>query len=573
MTKKQRINLFALTVLMIIGGFFEMLSVSMMLPFVEVMMNPQKTMENKIVSKICGLVGIKDSNHFLVIMAISMAIIYILKNVYLLFELTVQNKFVYGNMFYTQKRLLKSYLTRPYEYYMDVKSGEVLRVIGADTSQAYGVLAQIVYFLSEMVVSIALFVVVFLMVPVITAIMAAVLLSITALLMGILKPLLGKAGHLRQSSSSDMNQWILQSIQGIKEIKVSRSETFFEKKFEKAGHEYVKSTYAQMTLNVIPRYMVEAIAMSTFFIIIGMMINGGVDLESLIPVISGVAMASIRLLPSMNRISFAIGAVAFAEPAVDKMIENLEELKKTSSTDEANNADSTNGEVYKEIKFNKSIQYENVTYKYPTGTNNILEKVDISIFKGQSIGFTGASGAGKTTAVDILLGLLKPQDGKILVDGTDIELNKQSWLLDVGYIPQSIFLLDGSIRENVAFGISGELISDDRIWKALEEASLDEYIRNLPDGLDTQIGERGIRLSGGQRQRIGIARALYNDPQLLIMDEATSALDNETESVIMESINKLHGRKTLIIIAHRLTTIEKCDKVFRVENGKIVTER
>ncbi len=549
-----------------------MLSVSMMLPFVKVMMNPSKTMNNNIVTKICTILGIHSDKQFLVCMSITMALVYIAKNVFLLFELTVQNKFVYNNMFMTQQRLLRSYLSRPYEYYMDIKSGEVLRVIGADTTQAYGILAQIVYFLSELVVSTALLVIVFLIVPVITTIMAIVLVALTGLLMAVLKPLLNRAGHLRQSSNAEMNQWILQSIQGIKEIKVTRSDKFFERKFDKAGRDYVKSTYAQMTLNVIPRYMVEALAMSTFFIIIGIMIYSGVALEGLIPVISGVATACIRLLPSMNRISFAIGSVAFGEPAVDKMIENINELEYAFVNKSSN--DMLDKRTVKEaIRFDNTISLDEISYKYPLGKSNVIEEATISLKKGQSIGFVGASGAGKTTAVDIILGLLKPQKGSILVDGIDIESNIDSWLQNIGYIPQSIFLLDGNIRENVAFGVSDEDINDEFVWKALEEASLDEFVRDLPEGLDTQIGERGIRLSGGQRQRIGIARSLYNNPQVLILDEATSALDNETEAVIMDSINKLHGRKTMIIIAHRLTTIETCDEVYKVENGKIIRIR
>lgn len=192
---------------------------------------------------------------------------------------------------------------------------------------------------------------------------------------------------------------------------------------------------------------------------------------------------------------------------------------------------------------------------------------------GKSIGIVGASGSGKTTAIDILLGLLPPQAGNVLVDGVDIRKNYGCWLAHLGYILQMIFMLDDTIRANVAFGISDKEVDDAQVWKALEEAQLKEFVQSLPDGLDTTIGERGVRLSGGQRQRIGIARALYMDPDLLIFDEATSALDNETEAAIMDSINALHGRKTLVIIAHRLTTIEECDIVYRVEHGKIKKER
>ena len=214
-----------------------------------------------------------------------------------------------------------------------------------------------------------------------------------------------------------------------------------------------------------------------------------------------------------------------------------------------------------------------ITYRYPDSDILIFNRANVTFPVGKSIGIVGTSGAGKTTIIDIMLGLLKPESGEVLADGVDIRQNYRGWLKNIGYIPQTIFMLDTTIRRNVAFGYADEDIDDEKVWAALREAQLDEHVRSLPDGLDTEIGERGIRLSGGQRQRIGIARALFEDPEVLVLDEATSALDGETEAAIMDSINRLHGRKTLIIIAHRLTTIEKCDLVFRVKDEKVVLER
>jgi ABC-type bacteriocin/lantibiotic exporter with double-glycine peptidase domain len=216
---------------------------------------------------------------------------------------------------------------------------------------------------------------------------------------------------------------------------------------------------------------------------------------------------------------------------------------------------------------------EDITYKYPGTDKLILDKATMEIPVGKSVGIVGASGAGKTTIVDVLLGLLKPEGGRILADGVDVNTNYTGWLRNIGYIPQTIFMTDSTIRKNVAFGVPDDEIDDNKVWQALKEAALDEFVKELPEGLDTEIGERGIRLSGGQRQRIGIARALFEDPEVLVLDEATSALDNDTEAAIMDSINRLHGRKTLVIIAHRLQTIEKCDMVYRVEEGKLKKER
>ncbi|MCF0127423.1 MAG: ABC transporter ATP-binding protein, partial [Pseudobutyrivibrio sp.] len=247
-----------------------------------------------------------------------------------------------------------------------------------------------------------------------------------------------------------------------------------------------------------------------------------------------------------------------------------------TSFDEESQGNTTNrktGAEENQIRPKSSVELSNITYAYPGSPVNVLEDANMEIPIGKSVGIVGTSGAGKTTAVDVMLGLLKPSKGVVLSDGKDIQSDYPGWLQCVAYIPQTIFLTDDSIRANVAFGIKKEDIDEDALWRALDQAQLGDFVRSLPDGLDNQVGERGVRLSGGQRQRIGVARALYKNPEILVFDEATSALDNETESAIMESINALHGEKTLIIIAHRLTTIEGCDMVYRVGDGKITRER
>lgn len=401
--------------------------------------------------------------------------------------------------------------------------------------------------------------------------MAALLLVTISLIQMAIRPFLAKAGKINQKAYAGMNQWLLQSIQGIKEVKLMQCEGYFEKSFEKEGRVYVRTTYQNQTLSLIPRFMIEAVAMCIFFIMVSVMIYRGMDLEKIIPIIAGVGMAAVRLLPSVNRISGSMAGITFWEPTVDKMIENLQEavvFDKEQSSKASILKES--GEVQ---ELSGKIELSNITYQYPTGKEKILDGASMEIPKGMSIGIVGASGAGKTTAVDILLGLLKPEKGKILVNGTDIQIDLDGWHSEIGYIPQSIFMLDGSIRENVAFGILENEINDEMVWAALKEAALDEFVKTLPEGLYTQIGERGVRLSGGQRQRIGIARALYSDPSILFFDEATSSLDSDTEAAIMDSINHLHGTKTMVIIAHRLTTIEGCDMVYRVEGGQIKRER
>ena len=300
------------------------------------------------------------------------------------------------------------------------------------------------------------------------------------------------------------------------------------------------------------------------------MVLGKVPTEQMLNSITTFAAAALVLLPSVNRINNQINSIAYFEPFFMGVSDNLQDEINGDKVDMSFATDDN-----RKLPVKKRIEMKNITYSYPNTEKLIFDQANLVIPVGKSVGIVGTSGAGKSTVVDILLGLLEPKNGEILADGFNIKEqgNYRKWLKNIGYIPQMIFMLDDTIRRNVAFGVPDDQIDEKRLWEVLKEAQLDEFIRQLPEGLDTGIGERGIRLSGGQRQRIGIARALYNDPEVMILDEATSALDNDTEAAIMESINRLHGRKTLIIIAHRLQTIEKCDVVYRVENGKAKIER
>ncbi len=562
LSRHQKVRILELALLMMLGGFLEMLSVSLLMPFINAVMNPDEIMNIVFIRKLCGFLGINSARTFLMLMAMALAGVYILKNLFLLFQMNIQHRFVYNNMFATQERLLHNYLARPYEYFLGISSGEVLRIIGNDTRDTFSLLMSVLFLCSELTVSLILIVTIFVIAPGMTLGMAVLLAVMVAVILKILRPVLRKAGTENQKAFASMNKWLLQAIQGIKELKIMHRELFFEQNFSKSGKIYVKSTYLSQTLALVPRFMIEALAMGSFFVLI----YRGVSFDSLIPMLSAVAMAAVRLLPSANRISQSMADIAFREPMLDKMIENLQEASGYSQK---------KGETAQKQadKWKDAIKMDSVSYRYPGNEKPVLEHASMNIKKGTSVGIAGASGAGKTTAMDILLGLLKPESGRVLADGKDIELDMEGWQSQAGYIPQSIFLLDGNIRENVAFGVECEKIDDGRVWNALKEAALEDFVKSLPQGLLTELGERGVRLSGGQRQRIGIARALYANPSVLFFDEATSALDQETEAAIMESVYHLHGRKTMIMIAHRLSTIENCDEIYRVEDGKIIKEK
>ena len=564
LNKHQRNRVIILFFMMLIGACFEVLGVSMMLPLVTAVMNPDIITENKFCAWVCGLFGITDHVDFVILCIIALVIIFIIKAVYLTFEYSIQYRFVFNNRFMTQTRLLSAYLNRPYEYFLSAQSGEIVRIVQEDARNVFDMLTVILSFATEAVVAFAVVITIFVINPFMTIFVAASLALVMLLVSKGLRPLLRREGENFQKTYAEVNKWLLQSISGIKEVKVTQTEDFFLDNFVKYGQEMVTAARWNSTLQNIPRNLIELVSVCSMIVVLGIMIATGHDMDSLIPSLSAFVMAAVKLLPSANRMLGSINQMTFFEPALDNMLENLGVLsEKTTSADEE----------IKPLPLKKEIRLCGISYTYPGGERKIFDRADLVIPVGTSIGIVGASGAGKTTAVDILLGLLKPQAGKVLADGMDVTENMQGWLAHIGYIPQMIFMLDDTIRENVVFGHAEDSHTDKMVWAALEEAQLADFVRELQEGLDTTIGERGVRLSGGQRQRIGIARALFTNPDVLVFDEATSALDNETEEAIMQSINALHGKKTMIIIAHRLTTIEGCDAVYRAEDGKIVKER
>ncbi len=565
LSSHQKIRIIQLVFLMLLGGIFETCSVTFMLPFMNAVMEPENIMDQAYIKNICNIIGIHSVKSFIVFLAIILAVMYLVKNIYLLFEYSIQYKFVYGNMLSLQRKLLENYLNRPYEYFLQAKSGEIIRAVTNDTSNTFSMLVTLLNMFTELIVSGMIIIAVFYMAPVITVCMAVIFALILAGINRVIKPVLHRAGENYKSSYAEMNKWLLQSVQGIKEVKVMAKEQYFQDKFDKYGKINVDSLRKNQILAVTPRFFIESLSMGAILLIIAVLIYNGMDLESVIPVLSAVVMAAIRLLPAVNRISSGMTSVLYGEPMLDSVIRILDEAEKTShllQNEERNNIP----------RLRKSIRFQNITYTYPSASEPVLNEVSIEIRRGLMVGIIGPSGAGKTTAVDLILGLLHPQQGSILIDGSDIRYGEKDWLNQIGYIPQTIFMLDDTIRANIAFGVPEEEISDAEVWRALKEASMDGYADTLPEKLDTQIGERGVRLSGGQRQRIGIARALYMNPEVLFFDEATSALDTDTEKSVMDSINSLHGRKTIIIIAHRLSTIENCDEIYRVEDKKIVYE-
>ena len=571
---RQKRIMVLLVSLMLIGAVLETLGVSLVIPVMNVVMDEHAVENNKYLQVICDILRIEynDTRKLMIFTMLALIGVFVVKNIFLFIQQKAQLRFVYTNQFATSRRMMINFMERPYEYYLNADTSVIQRSITSDVNNMYGLILALLQLFSEAIVFVCLVLVSLATDVWMTVTVTLLLVVVLAIIKGILKPIMKKAGEENQDYYSGLYKWIDQSVMGIKEIKVANKENYFINEYAKCGAGYVSAVQRYNLYNATPRLLIETVAIAGMILYMMFQILQGTAVSEIVPQVAALAVAAMRLIPCANRINNHLTSISYFEPFFMGVSDNLQEEIRDESSNYDENAYKQKAKVDK-LEIKEKIELKDIVYKYPNTEVLIFDHADMEIPVGKSVGIVGTSGAGKTTVVDILLGLLRLQSGEILADGVEVREHYQSWLKNIGYIPQSIFMIDSTIRKNVAFGYADEDIDDEKVWRALKEAQLDEFVRGLPEGLDTSIGERGIRISGGQRQRIGIARALFEDPEVLVLDEATSALDNETEAAIMDSINRLHGKKTLIIIAHRLQTIEKCDMVYRVENGKVARER
>ena len=567
--KKQKGQLVLLAVLILIGGVVETLGVSMMIPVISVILKPE-SLHRQIdkypdLKNIIEGLGLDSDLKLASALLIILIFLFVFKNLYLLFLVYKQNTFISHARNDMISRVMREFLNRPYEDYLGADIPTVFRITDSDIPKTFTLMLSILSLTTEMVVSICLGIVLLFVNWQMTALILVVLAVLTLIITKILKPRLNVIGRRNQETQSRIAKWRLQAIYGLKDVKVLNRQDFFIRNYYEQGKIGADIDRNYVVMNNIPRLLIETVFIAVVLLYVLFYLLSGGDATSLLPQITAFGMAAIRIMPSANRINTYLTQIAYNQYSLDFVYNNLTESMKTDKAMRAERAAIAGPALHLE----KEIQMKDIVFAYPDSDVNIFSGANMTIKKGQSVGLMGPSGAGKSTIVDILLGLLHVKSGDILCDGSNIFSNYESWLAQIGYIPQSIYLVDESIRENIAFGIDINEIDDDRIWEVMEEAQLADFVKSLPEGLDTKIGDRGVRLSGGQRQRIGIARALYHNPEILVFDEATSALDNETEAAVMEAINSFHGRKTMIIIAHRLNTIENCDVIYEVKDEKI----
>ncbi len=571
--RKQKKQLMVLGVMIFIGGLLETLGVGGMIPVVTALLTPEELMgyvnEYEILQVICDRFHIQDTAQITLALLVGLMVVYVIKNLYVLFLTYKQNSFITQNRNKMISRVMAEFLNRPYEKYLGADIPTVFRITDSDIPQTFSLILAMLQLASEVVVSLLIFVVLLWQSVSMTLFIIFVFGVMTLFILKVFKPALNRIGAQNQAIQSRIAKWRIQATYGLKDVKVLNREEFFVRNYYETGRVGADVARNYAVLNNIPRLLIETVFIVSVLSFVAVYVAGGGDTGAISKTIATFGVAAVRVLPSVNRINTYITEIAYTQPSLDFVYENLQKGMKTDAMLAERKA---NSQVEK-LKLEDKIELNHISFHYPDSDKAIFKDAHMAVPKGKSVGIIGASGAGKSTIVDVLLGLLHAQEGEITCDGVNIFKNYESWLAQVGYIPQSIYLIDESIRDNIAFGIDADKIDDERIWEVLEEAQLKEFIEELPEGLDTTIGDRGVRLSGGQRQRIGIARALYNDPEILVFDEATSALDNDTEAAVMEAVNSFHGKKTMIIIAHRLNTIEKCDIIYKVEDAKLVETR
>ncbi len=565
--RRQKINLCILLVIIFIGAFVELLGVSAIMPLINVAMNPETIDEKWYFVLIRKYTGITDANQMILFLAVLLIVIYILKNVYVMVMYSLQYRFVFNNQQRLSVRMMKSYMQQDYLFHISKNVAEFQRNIINDINGFFTVALNALQFLAEFSVSVVL--VIFLLVQdwVSTVAVATLLFLFMGVFTIFFRKVLVKIGEESRQANVQVTKWLFQAFSGIKEIKVANRETFFIANYDRSYKDCARAQRQQSVLTYLPKPVMETVRICS--LMLAMIIKITVlksDIASFVTTLSVFAVAAFRMLPSFNKITGYISGMMFNKPAIDAVYKDLMEIEQLMVQKTEEQIDT------QKVSLTTAIELKNVSFRYPESDRWILKEANLGIKKNTSVAFIGASGAGKTTAADLILGILQPEEGIITINGTEIKKCMASWHEAIGYIPQTIYLMDDSIRANVAFGIPDSEIDDAAIEKALREAQLDQFVHTLPDGVNTMIGDRGVKLSGGQRQRIGIARALYRNPSVLVLDEATSALDNDTEKEVMEAIDGLHGTRTLIVIAHRLSTIRKCDKIYEVGNGGF-TER
>ena len=550
---------------MMIGAVLEAVGIGAILPLISLMGQPDFLARHAEIAAYAAMLGIKTHTELIIGLSLLLILLYILKNLYLAWQLRLQINFSISNQIQFSNELMASYLSKPYLFHLNHNTAVLLRNVNSGGVVIFSnILIPAFQLLTELVTALAIWGMLVFADPFTAIIVAGVMGGLIYALLRSFRRRIGETGQIQNTYAAAYVQAVNQGLGAIKETKVMRKEQFFLQEFIENYEKYGLANGQFMFLNQLPRMIIETlIVCALLFLIIEKMAMGNTPME-IVPLLGVLALAAFRLMPSANRIITLSNGIKFQIPLFEELYRELLAIKSRKY----HQRELKMADVPPPLPFSDVIRVEHLGFYYPGTSEEVLTDVSFSIPKGSFVGILGPSGAGKTTFVDILLGLFVPTRGRITVDGADIRQKLRAWQANIAYVPQSIYLTDATIRENVALGESPDEIDDGRVHQALAMAELDEFVNAQTKGIETMVGERGVKLSGGQRQRIGIARALYQQPEVLILDEATSALDTETEKSITDTILKFKGQITIIAIAHRVSTLVECDFKMRFEGGR-----
>lgn len=568
LNRKQKILGIVVLISSFLVAILETLGVSVIVPLVNALLQPEQLFEKSYIKDVTDFLGIYTSEGLIILSIFAVVLVYILKNLFFIFFTWVKNKYSCKIQRECSVYMMQSYMNRGYSFFLNRNVNELTQGVNGDVLSLYQIINGLLQAVTQLMI--VAFISIYMcytdwQIAVGVIISAAICLFI---IFAFFRRRMLQAGLQFRTYNILSSQALLQAFQGIKEVLVMRKQKYFIKEFEENTYKRQKATVVQNVGAEIPAYIIEAVCIVGIMIILGIRIVNISNPENFVAVLASFAIGAFRILPALGKISVAINTISSSMPGFYSVYENLIEARKFNDAFFATEVEDE--EQYRDMEFRECIRIRNLTFAYNSEQNKVLNQLNLEIPKGKSVAFVGESGAGKSTLADLVLGVLAPDEGEVLLDNTNIRKIPVLWGKLIGYVPQSIYLSDTSICKNIAFGVEESEIDEISVKAALEKAELLDFVEGLPNGIHTKVGDRGVRLSGGQRQRIGIARALYHDPEILILDEATSALDNETERSVMEAIDSLHGKMTLIIIAHRLTTIKNCDAIYEIVDGQAV---
>jgi len=556
-TQRQRIGLVILTFLLFIGMFLEIFGLGILIPTISIILDPEITDKTPFILTIRNFFSELSDLSFALLFLGALVFVYLIKSVFIVFLTNKQNRFLNDIVAYISNNLFINYMNQPYSFHLNRNASELLKNIQIEIAGLSVFLLSLITIFIEGGFTISVIATLIYIEPIGALSIGLFYGLLSVSFFQFTKNKIKKLGKLRQDLDSETTKIALEGLGGIKDLIILGKTSFFTEMFSSRSYTKARVNSNNSTISQLPRFYLELLSIIGLVSFIVLLLFQGKDTTSLISILGVFVAATFRMIPSLNRIISGVQSLKYYSPSLNII---YEELRMDTSTGQA---------ALENMQFNfqNEINLENIRFSF-NEDRVILKDINLKIKKGQTIGIIGESGSGKSTLIDLILGLHKPTSGQILIDGVSGFQMDQQWRKKIGYVSQSIYLTDDTIKNNIALGVQKNEINDLRISELLKQVQLEEFISNLKFGVNTKVGERGVQLSGGQRQRIGIARALYHEPDVIILDEATSALDNETERDVMESFNKLIGVKTIIMIAHRMTTLKDCDFIYKIEKGE-----